>query len=136
VADDDLALHDAWGAGDGVGEIARDQGIGLPDQFPAGRVDGEQATVDGSHVYLAVPQGRTAIHHVAAGTHTPFARHLSVEAPQRLTGCRIEGQHVAPGGSDVENAIHHQWRGFLAARDVEVRVPGQAEFTDVAAVDG
>src|SRR6185503_3024266 len=85
LADEDEALHDAGRAGDRIRLVALD-GVHVPHGLAGGRIHSDEAPIQRADIDLAVVGSDAAIHHVAAGIHGPFARHLRVELPPLLAG--------------------------------------------------
>ncbi|KAI3488620.1 hypothetical protein L1887_47391 [Cichorium endivia] len=134
VADDHLALHHPRRAGDAVG-LARGGGLLAPDLAAGLGVQGDQATVQGADVDLAVPQGDAAVDRVAAGVAGAAAIDLGIELPQALAAAQVHGHHPAPGQRGVEHAVGHQRGGLQATVVFQIQMPGQAQLADVAGVD-
>jgi len=55
--------------------------------------------------------------------------------PLSSAGFRINGLHLAPGTGRVQDAIDDDGRRFLPTVGIEIRIPGETEFTDVRFVD-
>ncbi|MEA3220967.1 MAG: hypothetical protein OZX49_02082 [Immundisolibacter sp.] len=135
VADDDLVLDDARRAGDGV-RLAAVDGQGFPHQPAGGGVECNQPAVDGADVDASLPYRRAAVHDVAAGVHTPRARHLGVIGPYLFAGGSVDGVHAAPVAGGVDDAVDDDGRGLQATPRAQIREPGQAELAHVVGVDG
>src|SRR5690606_33426476 len=96
VADDDLALHHARCASDGVAELAVDDGVLLPHLGAGGGVECDETAVVGGHVHPALVQRHAAVDHIAAALVAGLARYLRVIRPDALAGAHIDRVHHAP----------------------------------------
>src|SRR6185369_5804282 len=134
IADEHLAFDHTRRAGDGVG-LGLVDGDHIPELLARGRVECDEPAVDGADEYLALPHGHPAIHHVAAGVHAELTWHFGIEVPQWLAGFRLVGFDLAPRRGNIDDAIDHDGRGFLAAIGIHVREPGEAEFADIVLGD-
>ncbi len=130
VADQHLAFDDTRRAGDRIGLAAVD-GVDVPHGRAGRRIERNQPAVDRADIDLALPHRDPAVDDIAARIDRPAARHFGVVAPQRRARDGVERLDLAPRGRDVEDAVDHQRRGFLAALGVEVRIPCEAELADV-----
>jgi hypothetical protein len=134
IADDDAALDDARRAGDSVG-------LGLIDRhhrpggLARGGIERDQPAVERADIDLVAPRRDAAIDGIAARLDQRLARHLGIVGPEQFAGARVERLDHAPGGADEELAVDHQRRGFLPARGIEIRIPGEAELGGIGGVD-
>ena len=134
IADQHLAIDHTWRAGDGVALVLVD-GNFLPRHRAAIAVERDQPPVERAEEELVAPCRQPAIDHVAAGLDPGFAGYLRIVAPQRFARRGVIGEDLAPGGGDIELAIHHQRRGFLPARGVHVGEPGEPQIAHAVSVD-
>ena len=134
VADDDLALDDARGAGDRVG-LRLVEGDGGPFDLAGGGIDCDQPAIEGAEEERAVPGGEAAVDDIAAGGMAAILGNLGIVGPLHLAGGGIEGDDFGPCCGGVHGAVNDQWRGFLPAVAVSLIAPGEAELADVAGVD-
>ena len=81
--------------------------LAVPDDLPAARVEREEVRVDGGHVdALAVQRdaavGRVELHQVLG--------QLALVAPEKLTGARVEREHVVLRRAEEHRAVVHERR--------------------------
>ena len=115
IADQHLALHDAWRAGDAVGLGAID-GVHFPALGAGLRIQRHEPAVDRADVHRALPDGDSAVDRVAAQVAAPVTRHFRVELPQLAARLRIERPHHAPGARRVHRAVHDDRARLQAAQ--------------------
>ena len=135
VADQHLALDDAWRAGDRVALAAIKDGIDTPHRLAGGGVQGDQPTVEAADVDLAIPHRHAPIDRAAAALTEVLRRHLRVVFPQHGASGGIQGVDHAEGAGGVHHAVDHDRRGLDTEIQFQLGGPGQAELADVAGVD-
>ena len=134
IANQHLALHHAWCAGDGGGSrlIDRDHG---PHRLAGLDVQRDQPPVERPDIELSIVQRRTTIADVAAPLGAEFAGHFGVVTPDQLSAHRVQGKDLGPGGRYIDDPVLFQRGAFLRAIGVEFMGPGQAELADGGFVD-
>src|SRR5262249_17227343 len=116
------------------------------DRAAGGCVEGNQVGILCSHEDAALtltvppgafPEGDAAVD-IAVG--------VGVEHPAGLAGASVDGGDLVQPGRNVEDAVHHDWRGFVRAGAVlrvlprqgvvrRVPAPGDPQLRHVGAVD-
>ena len=130
-----FAFDDARRAGDRHVRPLRDAAH-VPDDGAGGRVERNHVTRQRRDEYLALVDGHSAVHGIAAHVYELLARHLRVVRPEKFAGRSVERLHHRPSRRDVHHAVDHDRSPFLAARAVEVERPGEPERADVAVAHG
>ena len=139
VADGDHVAGQYRRAGDRIVKVrgpAGGQGVGSPDSFAGAGIDGMQVAVDAGDVHPALPNHQTAIDDIAAGVAAPLTVDLRIVGPQLLAARGIERVDPAPIAGRVHHAVDHHGRALQTAASSQVVVPGEAQASGVAVVDG
>jgi hypothetical protein len=110
-------------------------GEDIPERRPRLRVESDETAVERPDVHLAMVEGHTSIHDVAADGARAGARHLGIVGPQDLSGPSVEGIDNAPLDRGVDHPVHDERGGFEPAMGAELVAPDQTQLLDILLVD-
>ncbi len=133
-ADHHLAIKHPGRAGDIAGVLFVD-GLHTPQLVAGFGVEGDQATVVGAGVDLALPEGDAADAPAAPQLVTGGFGGLGIMLPQQLAGLCVHGVNDAVAPGKIEHTIHSQGRGKGVGHGIQILEPGQAEAADVIGID-
>ncbi len=135
VADDHYPAGDLRRAGGGVAAAMVDDGVGAPDDFAGGRVQGVEHPVQRRHIDPAPPDRHAPVDLVAAGGAMHARVDLWLEPPDQLAAPRIEGIGAAGHTRGVHHPIDDDGRRLQSAVRIGVEAPGVAQARDAGGVD-
>ena len=138
--DDDLVPDDAGRHGQRIGFGVGRHGQNVPEFFSGFGIESGDPSIDDRHVDLALVDPCASIHHAAAQSARSRLADAAIDpgvvTPQLFAGDRVPCDRNAPVGNDVEPAIVHHGRRFLASGRIrERRRPDRVQSIDVRRVD-
>src|SRR5881396_2765323 len=85
----------------------------IPDQASGLRVESDNVGVERGHEYFVAEDGKSAID--AAATWPDVRRELTLVEPDRASSTSVESERAVVLAGGIEDAVHHQRRGFKFA---------------------
>src|SRR5437016_6762392 len=111
-SNDDEILYRQRSEGEAVAIFVIDSGD-VPDQVPGLRVESDNVGVERGHEYFVAEDGKSAID---ASTTWPDVRwELTLVEPDRASSAGVESERAVVLAGGVEDAVHHERRGFKFA---------------------
>ena len=131
-AHDDLVAHDKRRLL-GILVLLHLAYLDVPADASGLRIERHEVGVQGSHVHCPADDRHTPIRRPAAKAQ--LLRKPPLVMPQLGAGPRVDGEHVIPGGGQIDHAVDKQRRRLQAIRDAGLEAPHRHQALDVVPVD-
>ena len=135
-ADDDLVLDQERRAGEPDGELLRIDQLRIPHRFAGLHVDGDQSSVNGADVQVAVAHCHAAVEGRVGLARDSLLVELGNVGPQDIAGVALDGEDLAVGSRVVKDSVLCQRRRLeTAGRAANLLDKRHFQFLDVLGVD-